>query len=70
MKRERFVTSLGFTTVMTMISLAMLIKSFIVARNAAFESGITDLVIWAIMAVTWLVALVFRLRSRMKSPAD
>lgn len=70
MKRERFVTSLGFTAAMTLISLTMLIKSVIVARNAAFESGITDLVIWAIMAVTWLGALICRLRSRNKSPRD
>ncbi|GEM_PF-6745017 len=64
MKKESFVTSLGFTAIMTVISLVMLVKSCVVAGRASFDSGIYDLAVWIFMALTWVVALVLRLRAR------
>ena len=64
MTEKPFVASKLFTIVMAVISLIMLLKSFIVAAGDSFESGISDLVIWSVMALTWVVALVLRLRSR------
>lgn len=64
-KKQTVVTSLGFSAVMTIISLAMLVKSFVVADRAEYARGIFDLAIWAVMAVTWVAALVLRLRQPM-----
>ena len=64
MAKKTLVTSLGFTLVMTVISLGMLTKSLVVAERADFTRGISDLVIWAVMAATWVVTLVLRLRDR------
>ena len=67
MRKESFVTSLGFTAAMTVISLIMLVKSYVVASRVTFDSGIYDLAIWGVMALTWVIALILRLRSRRKS---
>jgi len=64
MHKKTFVTSLGFTAFMTIISLAMLVKSLVVADRAGFSRGIFDLVIWSVMAVTWVVTLILRLLAR------
>jgi len=64
MANKTLVTSLGFTLGMTVISLGMLTKSLVVAERADFTRGISDLVIWAVMAATWVVTLVLRLRDR------
>ena len=67
MANKTIVTSLGFTLVMMVISLGMLVKSLVVAEKTDFSKGIFDLVIWTVMAATWVVALVLRRRDRKKT---
>ena len=67
MANKTIVTSLGFTLVMMVISLGMLVKSLVVAEKTDFSKGIFDLVIWTVMAATWVVSLVLRRRDRKKT---
>ena len=67
MAQAKWITSPAFTAIMTVISLAMLVKSFVVARRTDFSAGMFDLVIWAFMAATWVAALALRLRHMIRS---